>query len=193
MPHGSLQRQNPSLDPNNLQVGTEINYPYMQGDLIISDNSVPTGDIPEYYNQPTSSGPVMDLSNYYTLYPFVNFFVLGESGMAKLCNNSRLKPAQFRMTNHYNEKASNIKPKGWNTMPSKKNGGVIYTDPNNPHNNIRVMPGDPKSPNPAQRVPHVIFKKNERCYDVNGHILNSGDITEAHISLKDYNPKVMPK
>lgn len=90
LPHGTLQRQNPSLDPNNLQVGTEINYPYMQGDLIISDNSVPTGDIPEYYNQPTSSGPVMDMSNYYTLNPFVNFFVLGEYGMAKLYNNSRL-------------------------------------------------------------------------------------------------------
>lgn len=68
----------------------------------------------------------------------------------------------------------------------QKNGGVIYTDPNNPHNNIRVIP-------PAQRVPYVIFKKNGRCYDVNGHILNSGDIPEAHSPLKDYNPKVMPK
>ena len=71
LPHGTLQRQNPSLDPNNLQIGTEINYPYMQGDLIISDNCVPTGDFPEYYNQPTSSGPVMDLSNFNTLSPFI--------------------------------------------------------------------------------------------------------------------------
>ena len=71
LPHGTLQRQNPSLDPNNLQVGTEINYPYMQGDLIISDNSVPTGDIPEYYNQPTSSGPVMDMSNYNAVSPLI--------------------------------------------------------------------------------------------------------------------------
>ena len=71
LPHGTLQRQNPSLDPNNLQVGTEINYPYMQGDLIISDNSVPTGDIPEYYNQPTSNGPVMDMSNYDAVSPLI--------------------------------------------------------------------------------------------------------------------------
>lgn len=55
------------------------------------------------------------------------------------------------------------------------------------------MPGNPNSPNPVQRNPYVIFKKNGVAYDVNGNALKSATDPAAHIPLKQFDMSKMPK
>ena len=74
LPHGTLSRINPNVDPKNLQVGQVINFAYMLGDLVVVGNDVPTGPLPNYYSQPTSSGPTMNMDNYNTLAPFLTLW-----------------------------------------------------------------------------------------------------------------------
>lgn len=47
-------------------------------------------------------------------------------------------------------------PRDWQVMMSKKGGGVIYINPNNPGDQVRVMPGDPSSPYPHRQRPYVV-------------------------------------
>jgi RHS repeat-associated protein len=75
-----------------------------------------------------------------------------------------------------------IVPNGWVEKPSKKGGGTIYEDPSNPHNRVRVMPGDPNSPNPAQREPYMKVQVSGRFLDAGGNEV-SGDTPEAHIPV----------
>ena len=84
-------------------------------------------------------------------------------------------------------------PDGWTSKQSKKGGGTIHQDPANPHNSIRIMPGNPNSPNPSQQGPYVIYKKNGVAYDANGKPLPNADHPDAHIPLSNYDPKRMPK
>lgn len=74
----------------------------------------------------------------------------------------------------------------------QKGDGKVYCDPNNAQNNIRIMTGNPNSPNPAQRVDYVKYQKNGVFYDVNGKPLVNGRCAEAHIPLSEYNSSVMP-
>jgi RHS repeat-associated protein len=83
-------------------------------------------------------------------------------------------------------------PTDWKFSPSKKGGGYRFSDPRNPNNNIRVMPGDPNSPNTAQQQPYVKYQKAGQNYDRNGNPVQ-GDSAAAHIPLQSYNPSVMPK
>jgi hypothetical protein len=61
---------------------------------------------------------------------------------------------------------------------------------------IRVMRGNPKSPNPAQQNPCVkIVDKNGNVYGADGKIIQKTDqvprpsqAPEAHIPLKDFDP-----
>src|SRR5690606_8566107 len=46
-------------------------------------------------------------------------------------------------------------PKGWIKQASKKGGGIVFKDPQNPHNIIRQMPGNANSSNLLQRTPYV--------------------------------------
>jgi hypothetical protein len=46
-------------------------------------------------------------------------------------------------------------PPDWITENSKKGGGITYVNPKNTHDRVRVMPGKPKSPFPAQRSHYV--------------------------------------
>lgn len=85
------------------------------------------------------------------------------------------------------------KPEGWITKSSKKGDGTVYQDPQNPHNSIREMPGNPNSPNAAQQNPYVIFKKNGVSYDVNGSPLKNAADPAAHIPLNKFNMSKMPK
>lgn len=59
------------------------------------------------------------------------------------------------------------------------------------------MKGKPNSPNVRQQNPYVTYKHNGTFYDVKGNPIKSaaggGKSEAAHISLKDYNPSVMPK
>jgi len=89
------------------------------------------------------------------------------------------------------EGVTEIKP--FTIKPSEKGGGLILVDNNNPHNNIRFMPGNPNSPNPAQQNPYVIFKKNGVAYDVNGNPLNSASDPSAHIPMNKFDVNKMPK
>ncbi len=47
-------------------------------------------------------------------------------------------------------------PGDWQVMMSQKQGGVIYVNPNNSNDQVRVMPGDPSSPYPHRQRPYVI-------------------------------------
>ena len=88
---------------------------------------------------------------------------------------------------------SNFKaPRGFVSKVSKKGGGIVFHDPANTHNSLRIMPGNPNSPNVAQQNPYVIFKKNGVTYDVNGSPLLNASDPAAHIPLKKFNPKNMP-
>jgi RHS repeat-associated protein len=73
-------------------------------------------------------------------------------------------------------------PADWVKQPSKKGGGTVYVDPKNPHNRVRVMPGNPNSPNPAQRQPYMKVQVNGQTVDANGNPVPS-DSPEAHIPL----------
>ena len=84
-------------------------------------------------------------------------------------------------------------PVGWESKTSRKNGGVLFYDPKNPHNNIWQMPGNPQSPNLAQRNPYIVFKKNGITYDVNGQPLKSASEPAAHIPLESFDMSKMPK
>ena len=81
----------------------------------------------------------------------------------------------------------------WIQSPSDKPGGIIYKDPNNSHNSIRFMPGNPNSPNPAQQNPYVIYRYNGAAYDINGFPLPKGNLPNAHIPLNLFDINKMPK
>lgn len=83
-------------------------------------------------------------------------------------------------------------PSNWTFKPSKKGGGYVLSDPNNPNNNIRVMPGNPNSPNPAQQTPYVKYQNNGTNYDQNGSAV-ANDSAASHIPISAYNPSVMPR
>ena len=80
LPHGTIQKDNPTVDPNNLQVGQVIYYPYLLGDLLVHDDEIAVNsDVPDYFYQPTSFGITMNLKNYNLLSPFLSLYNLGES------------------------------------------------------------------------------------------------------------------
>ena len=80
LPHGTIQKDNPTVDPNNLQVGQVIYYPYLLGDLLVHDDEIAVNsNVPDYFYQPTSFGITMDLKNYNLLSPFLSLYNLGES------------------------------------------------------------------------------------------------------------------
>ena len=84
-------------------------------------------------------------------------------------------------------------PDGWVIKSSKKSGGLVFQDPANTHNSIRIMPGNPASPNVAQQSPYVVFKKNGVAYDVNGNALKSVTDEAAHIPVEKFDISKMPK
>lgn len=84
-------------------------------------------------------------------------------------------------------------PKGWIKQASKKGGGIVFKDPNNPHNLIRQMPGNSNSPNVLQQSPYVKFMKEGKFYDVNEKVLPNGNVPEAHIPLNLFDISKMPK
>lgn len=76
-------------------------------------------------------------------------------------------------------------PDSWSAQAARKGGGTSYLNPNNPHDRVRVMPGNPNSPWPAQQAPYAKRQKDGRFYDKDGNIV-SGDSPEAHIPLGDF-------
>jgi hypothetical protein len=76
-------------------------------------------------------------------------------------------------------------PEHWVAKPSSTGGGTKFVDPQNPHNSVRVMPGDPKSPFPNSQQPYVRHVQNGQSLDVNGNIVPR-NTPQAHIPLKDF-------
>ena len=76
-------------------------------------------------------------------------------------------------------------PDNYITKFSEKVGGIIYVDPLNSHNAVRVMPGQIHSPNKYQQRPYVKQVKNGHYININGKtVLESS--AEAHIPLEKF-------
>ena len=76
-------------------------------------------------------------------------------------------------------------PPDWIEQPAKKGGGIKYTNPNNPHDSVRVMPGNPNSPNPLQQFPYVKRMKDGKALDKFGNPVDASS-AEAHIPLNEF-------
>jgi hypothetical protein len=76
-------------------------------------------------------------------------------------------------------------PEDWVAKPSKIGGGTRFVDPQNPHNSVRVMPGDPNSPYPNSQQPYVRHIRNGQSLDVDGNVVPK-DTPEAHIPLEKF-------
>ena len=76
-------------------------------------------------------------------------------------------------------------PHHWQVEPTRKGGGQRYTNPRDPHDHVRVMPGNPASPNPAQRAPYAKRMKNGVAYDANHRPVDRRS-PAAHVSLQDF-------
>jgi RHS repeat-associated protein len=74
LPHGTLKSANSFLNPKKLKPGTVINLTTFGDELNIVPNDVPTGPLPDYYTQPTSTGPTINMDNYKTLAPFLTLW-----------------------------------------------------------------------------------------------------------------------
>ncbi len=87
----------------------------------------------------------------------------------------------------YGKKVGGLIPNGWISRPTKKGNGVKYFDPNNPTgNHIRLMPGNPNSPNSYQRNAYMKRSVDGVFVDINGNPLPSGNVPEAHIPINDF-------
>jgi RHS repeat-associated protein len=86
-------------------------------------------------------------------------------------------------------------PGSWRIRPSKGNGGVLYYDPRNKGNSVRVMPGNPHSPYPNSRAPYVRWQKNGQPLDACGKVLPTSKTPDAHIPLPEFkfNPELFFK
>ncbi|SMC33000.1 RHS repeat-associated core domain-containing protein [Janibacter indicus] len=77
-------------------------------------------------------------------------------------------------------------PEGWRITGTKSSGGVLYRDPTNAGNSVRVMQGNPNSPFPNSQAPYVRWQRNGRPLDQYGNELPSAKVPEAHIPLSNF-------
>ena len=83
-------------------------------------------------------------------------------------------------------------PENWIAKPSRSGNGIKYLNPDNPNDNIRIMPGNPNSRFPSQRKPYVKRQKNGALVDSNGNrVLDtrenpSNESIESHIPYEEY-------
>lgn len=76
-------------------------------------------------------------------------------------------------------------PKDWKVKITEKSGGIKYYDPKNPHLSVRVMPGKPTSPNPAQHKPYIVHRIGEYALDKIGNKVTP-DCSLSHIPLEEF-------
>jgi hypothetical protein len=76
-------------------------------------------------------------------------------------------------------------PENFNVKLSKKGAGMEYVDPQNRQISVRVMPGVPHSPNPAQQKPYVVHLVEQMAMDKHGNLI-SPKAPEAHIPLDEF-------
>lgn len=79
-------------------------------------------------------------------------------------------------------------PDHWIEVPSRKSGGTIWFNPDNPNQRVRVMPGDPNSPYPHRQYPYVVHQDGS-FRDVEGRSISGPkprETPEAHIPAGDF-------
>ena len=74
-------------------------------------------------------------------------------------------------------------PKNWIEQPAGK--GRKYIDPGNPHNWVRVMPGNVRGKYTNSRVPYVRWQKDGRALDVHGNPVPRRS-KASHIPVEDF-------
>lgn len=72
-------------------------------------------------------------------------------------------------------------PSNWIKSPSDSGGGFKYTDPNNPINEIRLMPGTPNARFEVSRSPYMRIRTESGYTDINGVAHSDG--TTTHIPI----------
>jgi hypothetical protein len=81
-------------------------------------------------------------------------------------------------------------PDDWREEPTDGEGGRQWVNPDNPGDRVRVMPGKPDSPFPAQREPYVRDVRNgNQWLDRTGNRLEGrtgSKSPDTHIPVKDY-------
>ena len=80
-------------------------------------------------------------------------------------------------------------PRDWRVVMSDKSGGVIYVNPNNNQDRIRVMPGDPSSPYPHRQRPYVVDQNWGAFVNRDGQRVSGsrpGHEPDAHIPYDVY-------
>jgi hypothetical protein len=75
--------------------------------------------------------------------------------------------------------------------PNRKKEGERWLDPDNPQGNgVRIDKGDPSSPNPSQRVDHVVVRTDGKVLGPDGQPIPPGESIqqhpEAHIPLSEW-------
>ena len=86
-----------------------------------------------------------------------------------------------------------IIPERFKTRICNTASGIVYKDPLNNHNEIRVMGGKLHSPNQAQRNPYVKVQIGGKKYDKFGNILNEKQKFESHIPYHEFNFEIFTK
>ncbi|MEW5251793.1 RHS repeat-associated core domain-containing protein [Microbulbifer sp. 2201CG32-9] len=76
-------------------------------------------------------------------------------------------------------------PSNWVVRQSRHGGGKRFVDPNNPHNSVRVQPGDPSSPYPNSQNPYVRLNLNGQYRDIYGNPGPSRS-PDTHIPLSEF-------
>jgi RHS repeat-associated protein len=79
-------------------------------------------------------------------------------------------------------------PENWTPTPTNKGDGTKWTNPDNPHDFVRDMPGNPNSPNAAQQNPYVVQMRDGKAIDVNGNSVSPSS-PQAHIPSNQFNFK----
>ncbi|MDE3016584.1 MAG: hypothetical protein KGI29_06675 [Pseudomonadota bacterium] len=89
-------------------------------------------------------------------------------------------------------------PDDWGSKPTQSregtpNGGMRYFDPNNPKNDVRVMPGKPDGEYPSQQQPYVRWNLDGQALDANGNAVPAYT-EDAHIPLDEFEflPEIFP-
>lgn len=76
-------------------------------------------------------------------------------------------------------------PKEWIAEAVKKGEGVIYKDPRNPRNYVKIQKARPDSPMPGQQYDNVRWMRNGNSIDAKGMIVDRQS-KESHIPLKKF-------
>ncbi|MGH7033806.1 MAG: hypothetical protein ACREFL_08770 [Stellaceae bacterium] len=109
-----------------------------------------------------------------------------EQGNEMLAGIQAGEAAQLKRLNALTRGIARIPP-DWTADEADRDGGVLYRNPADPqYDNVRIMPGDPQSSNPAQRGPYVIDQQSGRFLTKDGTRVQGGKGPEVHIPLQNY-------